>query len=80
MFTPNNTNIVYKKKNIFGKNNENTSILWAIFGPKSNRQNGLNSSWLDSSTLYMLTNQQVIICILHFEMNLLIVMKNIRNF
>lgn len=61
VFTPNSKNIVYKKQNIFGKNNENTSILWTLFAPKSDRQCGQNSSWLDNSTLYMLTNQQVII-------------------
>lgn len=58
VFTPNSKNIVYKKQNIFGKNDKSTSILWALFAPKSNHQNGQHSSWLDNSTLYMLTNQQ----------------------
>lgn len=60
VFTPNNNQVVYKKQNIFGENNKNTSILWTLFAPKSDHQKRQNSSWLDSSTLYMLTNQQVI--------------------
>lgn len=60
VFTPNNNQVLYKKQNIFGENNKNTSILWTLFAPKSDHQKGQNSSWLDSSTLYMLTNQQVI--------------------
>ncbi|KAL4142352.1 hypothetical protein QTP88_004830 [Uroleucon formosanum] len=58
VFTPNSKNVVYKKQNIFGKNDKSTSILWALFAPKSDHQNGQNLSWLDNSTLYMLTNQQ----------------------
>jgi len=69
VFTPNSKNIVYKKQNIFGKNDKSTSILWALFAPKSNHQNGQHSSWLDNSTLYMLTNQQVIYFLLQWIMN-----------
>lgn len=73
VFTPNSKDVVYKQEKIFGKNNENTSILWTIFAPKSDHQNEQNSSWLDNSTLYMLTNQQVIIIyILYLKMNKLI--------
>ncbi|VVC36323.1 Hypothetical protein CINCED_3A020846 [Cinara cedri] len=61
VFTPNDKNIIYKKENIFGKNNKNTSILWAIFAPNLDCHNGQSSSWLDNSTLYMLTNQQELI-------------------
>lgn len=60
IFTPSSKNVVYKKQKIFGKNNENTSILWALFAPKSDHKNESNSSWLDNSTIYLLTNQQVI--------------------
>lgn len=67
MFTPNSKIAVYKKQNIFGKNNNNISILWALFAPKSDCQNGSNSSWLDNSSLYMLTNQQVIINIFNLK-------------
>lgn len=66
VFTPNSKSVVYKKQKIFGKNNDNTSILWTLFAPKSDRKNGQNSSWLDNSTLYILTNQQVIIYIFIF--------------
>lgn len=61
IFSPNSEDVVYKQEKIFGKSNENTSILWTIFAPKSDHQNEQNSSWLDNSSLYILTNQQVII-------------------
>jgi len=58
VFTPNSKTIEYRKENIFGKNNDHTSILWTLFAPKSDRQNKQSSSWLDNSTLYILTNHQ----------------------
>lgn len=69
VFTPNSRSIVYKKQNIFGINDKSTSILWALFAPKSDHQKGQPSSWLDNSTLYMLTNQQVTYCILCLRIN-----------
>jgi len=81
VFTPNSKTIVYKKQNIFGKNNEHTSILWTLFAPKSDHQNKQSSSWLDNSTLYILTNHQVIICIfLFYVYELIHVLKMFINF
>ncbi|XP_050438746.1 WD repeat-containing protein 75 [Adelges cooleyi] len=58
VFTPNSNEVAYKTKNIFGDNNKHTSILWALFAPKSKHKDGSANSWLDKSTLYFLTNQQ----------------------
>lgn len=81
IFTPNSKTAIYKKQNIFGKNNKNTSILWALFVPKSDHQNGQNSSWSDNSTLYMLTNQQVITYTVYSQQTcLLIIFYYFRNF